>query len=530
MPALLIVHKGGGDARVIPLEASQYTLGRSSANHLSYPDDGELSRQHLRLELTALGWTVTDLGSRNGTMVNGARITKATLLKTRDTISAGRLQLEFSQEDEPRRDIRGTTVAVNLHTVLESGALASQSHAQALIEAGRELADRRPLDELFPLILNLAAGAVGCSRGMLMIEENGRLTTRASKGGSVAVSSTVRDRVMRNRESLLVEDVELDENLRAQNSIVAQAVRSVLAVPLQAKDKVIGLIYLDSAHTVRPFTVGDLNLLTVMGNIAAVRLENQRLTEVEERERLMARELAQAAEIQRGLLPKSVPDLPGLEVAAFSAACHSVGGDLYDFYERGNGRLAMMVGDVSGKGMPAALLMSSLQARVQVLIEEEIDLAVLVNRLNRIIASNCPGNRFITFFICEANRGSGQVTFVNAGHNPPLLLRASGEAETLSGGGLILGIFGRAAYTQHEVTMEDGDILVIFTDGVTEAQNISSEEEFGEERLEETIRSTRAGTAADMIEEVKRRVAAFAGSVTATDDFTIVVARKTPRQ
>lgn len=542
MPAQLIVRAAEGGARVLRLETGRYTLGRSSTNQFSYPEDGELSRQHLALELMPEGWwTVSDLGSRNGTLVNGVRIAKPTALKPRDRITAGRLQLEFSDEaatrdddvvfvEKPQQDQRSATVVISLEKVLDSGTLASASHAQVLVQAGRELVDRRPLEDLFPLILDLAAGAVGSSRGVLMIEENSRLAIRAAKGSSFEISTTVRDRVMNHKESLLIQDVELDENLRLQASIVAQSIRSVLAVPLQAKKRVIGLLYLDSTNTIRPFTREDLNLLTVLANIAAIRIENARLTEVEEHERLLARELAQAAEIQQSLLPKSVPALPGLEVAAFSAPCRSVGGDHYDFYERAGGKLTLMVGDVSGKGMPAALLMSSLQARIQVLIEEEIDLALLVTRLNRIISSNCPGNRFITFFICEVDPVSGNVTFVNAGHNPPLLIRGGGDVERLSGGGIILGILGRAAYTQHTCKMNDGDILVIFTDGVTEAQKPGNEEEFGEDRMVEAIQSVRGGTVAAMIEHVKQSVAAFAGSVTATDDFTLVLARKAASQ
>ncbi|MCX6623832.1 MAG: GAF domain-containing protein, partial [Acidobacteria bacterium] len=253
-----------------------------------------------------------------------------------------------------------------------------------------ELVDRRPLDELFPLILDLAANAVQASRGVLMLEDGGKLTTRAARGDRFEISRTVRDRVLTQKESLLIQDVRLDEKLRAQASIVIQNVRSILAVPLQTRDKVIGLIYLDSSHLVRPFTPEDLNLLTVMANIAAIRLENARLAEVEVNEKLMAKELAQAADIQQNLLPGVMPVQPELEVAAFSAACRSVGGDYFDFYRRG-GKLLMLVGDVAGKGMPAALLMASVQAKVQVLVEEEIDLAVLVTRLNRSIAMNCPG-------------------------------------------------------------------------------------------------------------------------------------------
>jgi phosphoserine phosphatase RsbU/P len=550
MASELIVRTTDGASKVIKLEADRYSLGRAGTNSLAYPEDGQLSRQHLALERGNDAWLVVDLGSSNGTSVNGVRIVKPTPLKPGDRVTAGRLTLEFSDPDastqdrhvvfvdKPEEEHRSATVAISLDKLLNAakaatgvgqaaGPLASVSQMNALIQAGRELADRRPLEELFPLILNLAAEAVGSARGVLMLKESEDLVIRAAKGSSFQISKTVRDRVMDQKESLLIQDVQLDEKLRAQASIVAQSIRSMIAVPLQTKEKVIGLIYLDSPHMIRPFTREDLSLLTVMANIAAIRIENARLTEVEHHERLMAREMAQAAEIQKNLLPHAAPKLPGLDVAGFSEACLSCGGDHYDFYER-EGRLVMLVGDVAGKGMPAALLMASLQARVQVLVEEEIDLASMVTRLNRIISSNCPGNRFITFFICEINRTTGEMSYVNAGHNPPLLVRKNGTVEHLAGGGMILGIIGRAAYELQTCRMEEGDLLVMFTDGVTEAERPGTEDDFGDDRLAAALQPIAERTPAEMIEQVKAAVTAFAGSVTSADDFTLVITRKTP--
>ncbi len=549
MASELIVRTADGSTKVIKLDSDRYSIGRTGSNALAYPEDGQLSRQHLALERSGDGWLVVDLGSSNGTSVNGARIAKPTPLKAGDRITAGRLTLEYADGsgardrhvvfvDKPDEESRSATVAISLDKLLSAAKaatgtaaaltpLASASQMNALIQAGRELADRRPLEELFPLILSLAAEAVGSCRGVLMLQEGGALAIRASKGSSFQISTTVRDRVLEQKESLLIQDVQLDEQLRAQASIVAQSVRSMIAVPLQTKDKVIGLIYLDSPHLIRPFTREDLSLLTVMANIAAIRIENARLTEVEHHERLMAREMEQAAEIQKNLLPHHAPNLPGLEVAGFSEACLSCGGDHYDFYER-DGRLVLLVGDVAGKGMPAALLMASLQARVQVLVEEEIDLASMVTRLNRIISSNCPGNRFITFFICEIDRASGEMSYVNAGHNPPLLVRKNGTVEHLEGGGMILGIIGKASYALQTCRMEDEDVLVMFTDGVTEAERPGTEDDFGDNRLAEALQPIAERSPAEMIEQVKAAVTAFAGSVTSSDDFTLVIARKTP--
>ncbi len=541
-----MVRSAAGVERVVRLEGERYTVGRASANDLSFPEDGELSRQHMVFERFGDGWIVVDQGSRNGTQVNGKPISGRKLLRPGDSITAGRLSINLIDPavmrgdrsvvfvDKPEQESGSSIVSVSLDGLLgktrvmsaaEAVPLGSAAQMEALIQAGRELVDRRPLDDLFPLILELAANAVQALRGVLMLDDGGELKTRAARGDRFEISRTVRDRVLQSRESLLIQDVRLDESLRVQASIVIQNVRSILAVPLQTREKVIGLIYLDSPNLVRPFTPEDLSLLTVMANIAAIRLENARLAEVEVNEKLMAKELAQAADIQKNLLPGEVPVQPELEVAAFSAACRSVGGDYFDFYRRDN-RLVMLVGDVAGKGMPAALLMASMQAKVQVLVEEEIDLAVLVTRLNRSIAGNCPGNRFITFFICEVDLATGAMTYVNAGHNPPLLVRAGGGVERLEGGGIILGILKRAPYTLQKARMERGDLLVLFTDGVTEPQMPGTEDDFGEERLLGAIGPIDGCAPAAMIEQVKNAVADFAGSFTAQDDFTLLLARR----
>lgn len=483
-------------------------------------------------------------------MLNGERMTRSRPLKMGDLVTAGKLTMEFrgggAVEEKQKtgqdvvftdgggQDERSATVAIRLDGVLggttvigaqKGGEKALASQMKALIQAGRELADHRPLDELFALILDLAAKAVGSTRGVLILQEDATLAVKAAIGKSFEISRTVRDRVLEDKESLLIRDVEFDEQLRMQASIVAQSIKSIIAVPLQAKEKVIGLIYLDSPHWVRPFTVEDLGLLTVMANIAAIRIENARLTEVEHHERLMAREMSQAAEIQRSLLPRVVPQHAGLDIAAFSVPCLSVGGDHYDFYER-DGKVILVVADVAGKGLPAALLMASLQARIQVLVEVEDDLASLVTRLNRTISSNCPGNRFITFFLCQVDVASGEMQYVNAGHNPPMVVRRDGTVDHLEGGGMVLGIFGKAVYTQQAARLEEGDVLVMFSDGVTEAEDPKTEEDFGDERLAASLETGARRSLPEMIEQVKAAVRGFAGSVPAADDFTLVLARK----
>ena len=435
IPRELLIHTPDGATRPLALERERYTLGRSSANELCYPEDAGLSRQHLALEKDGDTWVVRDLGSKNGTFVNGARITSPYPLGKNDRVTAGHIALDFGENSLPPVSdhtvifIEGVTPVANASTTVATslkGVLSQEKEIEggpqmrALIRAGRELAGNMPLAELFKLIMNLSVDAVGATRGVLMTLEGKELVVQAALGEGFRISNTVRDRVIKEKTSLLVRDARLDEAFADRMSIVQQQIRSMLAVPLQTDDRVIGLIYLDSPHFIKEFTKEDLSLLTVMANVAAIRIEHTRLAEVEQAERLHAKQLEQAAEIQRGLLPVQAPNVPGVDLAGYNAACHTVGGDYYDFLPYPDGRVGLLVGDVAGKGMPAALLMSSLQARVQVLFDDPTNLAALVTRLNRIITSNCPSNRFITFFISVLDPKTGELTYVNAGHNPPL--------------------------------------------------------------------------------------------------------------
>lgn len=515
-------------------------LGRSSTNELCYAEDAGLSRQHLAIERSGEGWTVRDLGSKNGTLVNGTRITSAHRLGPNDRITAGHLVIEFAGtkampaqtvvfvDGTPGQSVSSTMITSLAGLLSDEKDLEGGPQMRALIRAGRELAGHRPLAELFTLIMDLSIDAVGASRGVLMTLERDELLVRAAKGEGFRISTTVRDRVIQEKNSLLVRDARLDQAFAERMSIVEQQVRSILAVPLQTENRVIGLIYLDSPHFVHEFTKDDLNLLTVMANVAAIRIEHARLAEVEQVERLFSKELEQAAEIQRGLLPTCAPELPGVDLAGYNAACHTVGGDYYDFLPYADGRVAILVGDVSGKGMPAALLMSSLQARVQVLFDDPTDLAALVTRLNRIIATNCPANRFISFFIGVFDCRTGEIAYVNAGHNPPLLVHCAGGVEELEGTGLLLGILRDSKYQQKTCKLEVGDVVVLFSDGVTEAARPDTDEQFGEERLARILAEHSCHSAKSIIEAINQQIAEFTGGAPPADDITLLVARRIP--
>ena len=527
------------------MTSDRLRLGRALDNDLSYPEDPGLSRHHLVLERVAGQWFVKDLNSKNGTLLNGQSFEGALRLKAGDCILASRVSLVW---DDPEPVPAAATVIFEapalgeqlpLHTV-SLDELLPKDEAQTvkadlpgrdwsdpvsvLVRAGRRLMARKGLTQLYDDTLSLCLEAVDATRGVLLLDEGAGLRVGASRGEVFHISTAVRDRVLERRTSLLVGDAMLDEAFRLRQSIVRQDVRSLMAVPLQTEDRVLGLVCVDSPPLWRKFTPQDLNLLTVIANVAALRMEREHLAAMEEQQRVFEAELERAGEIQRQILPAPFAPTGGLELAGHHAPCHTVGGDYYDFLRRPDGRMLVAVADVAGKGMSAALLMVNLQARVQMLAEHYHGPAQMASLLNRAMGAVCPGNRFVTLFLCQIDPATGECAYTNAGHNPPLMVSPDGRVEWLKGGGPVLGILAGVTYEQRVLRLQPGQSVVIYSDGVTEATNASGEE-FGEERL---MAAAQAGSGLDaehLLALVAQTIEAFVGGSAPADDLTLVVAR-----
>ena len=320
-----------------------------------------------------------------------------------------------------------------------------------------------------------------------------------------------------------------DALFSAQDSILSTGIRSAICAPLWytqsggETDTVIGLIYLDSLIGSRSFDDEDQTIVTLLANLAATRIENTRLLEESLEKRRMEDDMRVASEIQRGLLPSAAPVVPGYSLCGVNFPCRTVGGDYYDF-ELEDGHLLFALGDVSGKGTGAALLMTMLRASVRAHWTEPT-LAAAATRINRTVAQNVPANKYVTFFMGRLEPETGRLTYVNAGHNPPVLVRSSGELETLSEGGMVLGLFDSAPYEQGVARLELGDSLVVFSDGVTETWN-ADDEEYGEARLVDLLVLRRDQDAAGLQAAILEALEAFAPGVKATDDRTIIVLKR----
>ncbi len=551
MPARLLVTASNGQVATHDLGSESVTVGRSSMNTLSFPGDPRLSRRHLAFEPDGEGWTVRDLGSSNGAVLNGEHLDCPATLRRGDIVKAAGLSIVFESEAAAEDEspaateqvvfeaqverLEVTTQFARLDKIVETGARPVvgkdakaarwSSPAMALLRAGRELASPRPLDELFEVILDLAMEAAGAARGVVLtLDRAGELRPRARRGSDFRISKRVRDQVVNERMSLIIQDALADPRWKQQHSIISQGIRSLMAAPLQTDDRVIGMLYLDSGES-SEFTAEDLELVTVMANIAAVRIEHARLAAVERRRELLESELAQAADIQMGCIPEQPPAVAGLELAGKTLPCRTVGGDYFDYVPRSDGKLVFLIADVAGKGMPAALLVMNLQARIQALAETADDMADTVARLNRMIKAVCPANRFITCFLALLDPRTGEMQWANAGHEPAIVLRSSGKIERCRAGGPPLGVFDDARHRTDSVVLEPGDRLLLISDGVTEAVN-SAGRDFGSQQLEDLLVEHRDRLLEELVEAVNAAVETWTGDAAPHDDVTVVALRR----
>jgi sigma-B regulation protein RsbU (phosphoserine phosphatase) len=545
-PPQLSIRRPSGETQVVTLERDLYELGRADTNALCFNDVLGLSRKHLVFERAGSEWVVRDLGSTNGTYVNGTRLEAPHALRPKDRITAGDLNMVFAEAGAPAAQTvifvekpgaaqettsttQETTMTASLDGLLaEEGPGKGSGHIQALIRAGRELAGHMPLDKLFDLILNLSIDAVGASRGALMTLEQGQLQVRASKGEGIRISSHVRDLVIGGKRSLLVHDALMDQALAGRMSIVQDQIRSMLAVPLQTEDRVIGLIYLDSPFLVREFTKEDLSLLTVMSNIAAIRIEHARLVEMEQVEKLRAQEMEHAAMIQRSILPSNFPPFPDRKEFQLHAAmtpARGVGGDPFDFFLLDDEHLALAVGDVSGKGVPAALFMAITRTLLRATAKHLASPADCLAYLNSALKEQNVSGMFVTFFYCVLNTRTGEIRFSNAGHNSPYIFSKDGTLRNLAEeGGPMLGLFEGLGFSMATTQLAPGEGILVFTDGVTEAQD-KDEEFFGDDRLEAYLRAHCLEPAEELVSGLQRDVQEFAAGAPQSDDITALALR-----
>jgi serine phosphatase RsbU (regulator of sigma subunit) len=522
---------GDGPAEVFALRADRVVLGRAHDCDLILPDV-LLSRRHAEIARTAGGWALRDLGSLNGTRLNGVRVEGEQSLRDGDTISMSDWSLVFHDAEAPSdpallasgarlRDV--TELATR--SDIEAGALVRQSRILGVLTRAAAAVVATPSVEcLLDALLGHLLEAVPARRGAVVLFEAAPTlaAAKAVEGAPpTAIDPAVAERLLRSQGAFLAPRVAAEDG----------SVRSVLCAPLwfsgtpPAPERIAGCVALEAPADPTPFEEEDLHLVTAVANLAASRLESLRLREENADKHRLEEDLRGAARIQESLLPDETPTLPGWELAGSSRLCSAVGADYYDF-SPDDGGLLLALGDVAGKGLAAALLMATLRAAVRALWREGDPLPWVVSRVNENLLETVPPNRFATLFLARVDTTTGDVLWVNAGHAGPLVARADGPHEVLEATGTILGVFEDASWEEGRTTLGPGDVLVLLSDGVMEAARAAAHD-LGPERLAAVVRARGGGSASTLLAALQAAAEEGLGGARRADDHTFVVLRRT---
>lgn len=396
------------------------------------------------------------------------------------------------------------------------------------------------LDLVLNRVMDQVVELMRAERGFVMLlEDDGAPVFRVARGmdhqtiqdPEFQISRGVVERVAREGEPLLTSNAQTDDRLSLRVSVQALGLRSILCVPLKVQGRITGVIYVDNRLQAGLFTPDDLELLSAVAHSAAVAIENARLYRVAVEKGRMERELQVARELQASLLPRTTPQVPGWEFAAAWQPARQTSGDYYDFFAAREGEVGLVIGDVSGKGMPAALFMALTRSIVRASLAGPARLVERIERANRLICADSTAGMFVTLFCAEIRLATGEVTYVNAGHNPPLLLSSGvkdDRLEELHPTGMALGILEDAPFQQQTVQMAPGDLMLLYTDGVPDATQASGER-FEMPRLRRLLREEGSGTAQDVLSNLAGTVASFTGECEQFDDMAMVVTRRLAR-
>lgn len=547
----LIINNAGREIDRVNLSRLRTTIGRSARSDVCIPD-AFASRLHAEIRKEGDAYWLQDLGSANGTRYNGALVSLPIPLMPGGEIQIGETTIIF--DDQRLTQTKNATLIADNTEALNPAMTIAFSHRKnptseilesqyssrtdllgLISKVGLALLSSSGLDDTLNQVASLVFETVPAERCVIMLRDEAadggmkimvaRVRGKEEKLDEVRISRTVMDEVMKNGKSVLTSDAQHDPRYASQ-TMALLGIRSVLAVPLSVDEReVFGIIYADSPTYEATFTEEHLNILTTLASVAAIRVENAKLLDERmERER-MERELELATEIQQRFQPSAPPKMDGYEFQGISFSCYEIGGDYYDFIRLQDGKMLIALGDVSGKGTAAALLMSSLHAAIHAQVAACRPLGEMIKSVNLYLAENTPANRFVTLFAAVLDPQTGNLNYINAGHNPPLIGHADGTIEQLTSGGLPLGLLPMAEYEVSETKLEAGESIIIYSDGVSEANNIR-EEEFGMDRLIEVFRRNLGASAAGIRDKVESALSAFTQTAPANDDITLVIVKK----
>jgi len=518
--------------RVVALNKQLFTIGRRSGCDLQVMNV-DVSRDHADIAHVGGAFILRDRGSRCGTFVNNEPIAERVMAHG-DRIRLGRADAELLflvQSGEPS----GILPAV-------SGAGAPDFRQMAaLLDGLRALGSGRVVDEVLTTVIDLAIDVTGADRGFVMLADAGgalefkvaRTKDRTTLAGQVfETSRKIPEQVFHSGRTRVVGDLADDSQVGGHLGTIALGIRHVLCAPLQVhhitkaggpeQARVIGVLYLDGRQRTL-LSHGTQEALEAFATQAALAIESARLySEAADKARL-DHDLNIAREIQQGLLPSPEYTGPTFDLAATSIACRTIGGDFFDYLDLDDGRFMFSLGDVAGKGPPAALLATAVQSLAAAQAASTIDPAAALARINTGLLRRAIQSRFATMFYGVLSP-DGSLHYSSAGHEPPALVTRD-SVLSLEAGGLVLGLFPHVAYESGSVVLAPGDVVVVCSDGVTEARS-TGDEEFGRERFIASVQGAHGQEPAVVLEQLLRDVREFTAGAPQADDLTVVIVRQ----
>jgi len=530
---LYLTGRVAGHRMCWPLNGPSHRVGRAIDNDVQVADP-TVSKHHARITVEAGVCVVADLASRNGTRVNGHPAGDGVTLAAGDRVEFGHVTFEVDDRergdapgDEPVHAAASLSIpAGQLLARLRSEPDAGARAVHLLAEAGRLLVQPKTLDASFEQILAIVERAVTSSRIVLLLGDGGAPRPVASRSRGRAtdaplqLSRTILRQVLEERTSVLVQDAPADPRYQTQQSIVAERVHTAIAVPLIDGDRVLGLLYVDHNDAGPAYGGRELEIVTLLANMAAAKITHARLLEAEARHARIEQELAMAREIQLTILPESPPAPAGYRGWAHLQSCHEVGGDLYDWFETPGGAVYLLIGDVVGKGLGAALLMSSVVTSARMLYEDSPTPAELARRLNAMIHRSTHTGLFVTAIVGRLDPATHRLTFVNAGHPRPIVIEPGAYVYELDDAGIPLGVAADGRHVEQTLELAPGALVAFYTDGITEAER--DREFFGVDGLIGALTAS-SGAPEQRCRDTLATLTSFRDGRPPEDDLTLIL-------
>jgi serine phosphatase RsbU (regulator of sigma subunit) len=543
--SLIVVDPHGHRTRVA-VEPLPFLIGRQPENHLIVRDS-RVSRSHARIVVENGRYLIEDCGSRHGTFVNGKRVRREALTNS-DKIDFGAqdsYQLVFALDGVELKRLMEQVGAAQDKAPAPHGVGSNLAKLRAILDLARTLQSSFSIDEVLASVVDTALAITGAERGFLMLRSGAGLETKVArhrsghnlKESDLRVPREVLHRALERRRELLYMNFDPlgAAETRPQNSIADLELRSVICVPLvrirsslgevtsmlSTGNETVGVLYMDSRINSADMAGGNRELLQTLAIEASTVLENARLLQEEQAKQQMEEELRLARTIQQSLLPGKLPSDGWLRASGSSVASHEVGGDYFDVHAVNSKCWSAVVADVSGKGVGSALLASLLQGALITATDHPEAVGHRMERLNRFLLDRTGGEKYATVFYGILHH-DGRLFYVNAAHCPPIVVRPGADRLELAATAVPVGIIEGAEFAVAEQTLAPADKVVIYSDGVTEAQNTRGEF-FGKKRLRATIEGHVGGTCAEIHDAIQEAVTAFTEGATQSDDITVLV-------